>query len=137
MNNLTTLLKARKTINAKITAARKAKLKAINSKATTKATTKATAAKRATLLAKLKSGSVVTLKTINRTEMVKTVNGAVIWHRYRSENKNSDDAGWNKFTVQTVYENRVVLKNGSILFPIFYTIDKKYIRTIKNHPVIA
>jgi len=133
MNNLTTLLKARKTINAKITAARKAKLKAINSKATTKAT----AAKRATLLAKLKSGSVVTLKTINRNEMVKTVNGAVIWHRYRSENKNSDDAGWNKFTVQTVYENSVVLKNGSILFPIFYTIDKKYIRTIKNHPVIA
>ena len=133
MNNLTTLLKARKTINAKITATRKAKLKAINSKSTTKAT----AAKRATLLAKLKSGSVVTLKTINRNEMVKTVNGAVIWHRYRSENKNSDDAGWNKFTVQTVYENSVVLKNGSILFPIFYTIDKKYIRTIKNHPVIA
>jgi hypothetical protein len=120
MNNLTTLIKARKTINAKIAAARKAKLKAINSKAT--------AAKRATLLAKLKSGSVVTLKTINRNEMVKTVNGIVIWHRYRREN--SDETGWNKFTVQTVYENSVVLNNGNV-------IDKKYIRTIKNDPVIA
>ena len=124
MNNLTTLIKARKAINGKITAARKAKLKAINSKATAKAT----AAKRTTLLAKLKSGSVVTLKTINRNEMVKTVNGAVIWHRYRREN--SDETGWNKFTVQTVYENSVVLNNGNV-------INKEYIRTIKNHPVIA
>jgi hypothetical protein len=124
MNNLTTLIKARKTINAKIAAARKAKLKAINSKATAKAT----AAKRATLLAKLKSGSVVTLKTINRNEMVKTVNGIVIWHRYRREN--SDETGWNKFTVQTVYENSVVLNNGNV-------INKEYIRTIKNDPVIA
>ena len=124
MNNLTTLIKARKTINAKIAAARKAKLKAINSKATAKAT----AAKRATLLAKLKSGSVVTLKTINRNEMVKTVNGIGIWHRYMREN--SDETGWNKFTVQTVYENSVVLNNGNV-------INKEYIRTIKNDPVIA
>ena len=133
MNNLTALLKALKAINGKISAVRKAKLKAINSKATAKAT----AAKRATLLAKLKSGSVVTLKTISPNEMVKTVDGAVIWHRYRSENKNSNEAGWNKFTVETVYENSVVLKNGSTLFPIFYTINKEYIRTIKNDPVIA
>lgn len=129
MNNLTTLLKARKTISAKITAARKAKLKAINSKATTKAT----AAKRATLLAKLKSGSVVTLKIINRNEMVKTVNGTPIWHRCFMHMHFE----WCKFTVRAVYKNSVALKNGSILFPIFYTIDKKYIRTIKNHPLIA
>lgn len=133
MNNLTALLKARKAINGKISAVRKAKLKAINFKATAKAT----AAKRATLLAKLKSGSVVTLKTISPNEMVKTVDGAVIWHRYRSENKNSNEAGWNKFTVETVYENSVVLKNGSDLFPIFYTINKEYIRTVNNDLVIA
>lgn len=105
MNNLTTLVKARKAINAKIAAAKKA-----------------------IIFTNLKAGAVVTLKTIDRNEMVKTVTGTYVWNRYTNEY--GDEKGWIEFTVRKVNKNTIVLKNGC-------TINKEYIRTVKNNPAVA
>ena len=87
---------------------------------------KIAALKRAETLANLNVGAIVTLKAIKEYEMVKTIDGDYIDRRHMNEY--GDEKGFINFTVLKVNKNTVTIKDEDGR----YTVKKDYIRTAKK-----